>query len=251
MTDMFGWWVPTSFIDACFGIMGATPQHTHQVLTKRVDRAAAWSLRMRERHGFGFSTAPEVCAKSAVEAMGGGWWGRIPVAPMWPLPNVHFGISAEDQKSFDERIGFVHSVPAAVHYLSLEPLLGSIKLNATARLHIDWAIVGGESGQSARVTRLEHIRGLVWQCHDAGIPLFLKQIGSRPEYAFNEKTEPHGVFTEHPKGGDPNEWPSFLEQDVYGKRQPHLRHPRMMPGDLWPGDPCVFGITGSSLGARS
>ena len=135
MTDMFGAWVPNEWIAACFGVMAATPQHTHQVLTKRAERlpevfASVFGLesfeatvaREAERHGVTWdargSTAHLYSSVPADLASRRAW--------RWPLPNVHLGVSAEDQQRADERIPHLLQCPAAVRFVSAEPLLGPI-----------------------------------------------------------------------------------------------------------------------------
>lgn len=118
----------------------------------------------------------------------------------WPLPNCWLGVSVEDQKRADERIPLLLQTPAAVRFLSVEPLLGPVELDRyclqqdgrypfpklahehrTTWLHLlDWVIVGGESGPGARPCSVEWIRSVLRQCRDAQVPAFCKQLGSRP-----------------------------------------------------------------------
>lgn len=184
MTDMFGDWVPDEWIAACFGVMAATPHHTHQVLTKRPERMLEWF----RWAGLG---ALDRCACLADDML-----ATLPrpqralsFAPgrgiqEWPLPNVHLGVSAEDQQRADERIPLLLQCPAAVWFVSAEPLLGPLGL---ARLFPSahgkrndkfWVIVGGESGPGARPCDVEWIRAIVRQCRDAGTRAFVKQLGS-------------------------------------------------------------------------
>ena len=114
----------------------------------------------------------------------------------WPLPNVWLGVSAEDQATADERIPLLLQTPAAVRFVSLEPLLGPIDLfhikevtgltfNALSRKEgisfrgagLDWVIVGGESGPHARPLHPRWARDLRDQCAAAGVPFFFKQWG--------------------------------------------------------------------------
>jgi protein gp37 len=137
MTDMFGEWVPFEWIAACFGVMAATPRHTHQVLTKRPARALEffdWLDAQLVSNG-----GPTVNA-----ARGARWhtWQHIDdfkvydeAQPwIWPLPNVWLGVSVEDQKRANERIPLLLRCPATVRFLSCEPLLGPVDLSAS--LHI-------------------------------------------------------------------------------------------------------------------
>lgn len=151
-------------------------------------------------------------------------------------PNVWYGTTVEDQARADERIPQLLAVPAAVRFLSVEPLLGpvdlrpyldgstrwSVRTNAT---NVDWVIVGGESGPGARPCDVAWIRSIVDRCIDAGVPVFVKQIGAFPVTAnANLDDWPDDAVLVHhgegaaagraklrdPKGGDPAEWPEDL-----------------------------------------
>lgn len=126
--------------------------------------------------------------------------------------NVWVIASVEDQER-TTRISDLLKIPAVVHGLSCEPLLGPLSLGlqeyqgpqpANAG-HIDWVIVGGESGRNARPCNVEWIRSIKDQCKAAGVACLVKQIGSNP--IANITT----VLPHHPKGGDPSEWPTDLQ----------------------------------------
>lgn len=138
MSDLFHEDVPESFIRQVFDTMVVAKQHTFQILTKRAERLA--------------ELAP-----------------RLP----WPA-NVWMGVSVEDSRVVD-RIGFLQQVPAAVRFLSLEPLIGPLHDLPLARIH--WAIVGGESGPHARPMQREWATSILRQCRDAGVAFFFKQWG--------------------------------------------------------------------------
>lgn len=89
--------------------------------------------------------------------------------------NVWLGTSVEDQAAADERVGVLGRVPARVHFLSMEPLLGPVKLAFPSV--IDWVIVGGESGPDARPMHPDWVRSIRDQCRDAGIAFHFKQWG--------------------------------------------------------------------------
>lgn len=103
----------------------------------------------------------------------------------WPLPNVWLGISAEDQPAADERIPLLLQCPAAVRFVSCEPLLGPISLGMLGTREnwrpvydgIRWVIAGGESGPKARPMHPDWVRSLRDQCQEAGVPFFFKQWG--------------------------------------------------------------------------
>ena len=106
---------------------------------------------------------------------------------LWPWPNVWLGTTVENQGEADRRIPHLLAVPAKVHFLSCEPLLGPLDLarwlgrTAAGRFHaepiIDWIITGGESGPGARPAHPDWFRSLRDQCAAAGVPFFFKQWG--------------------------------------------------------------------------
>lgn len=138
MSDLFHDRVPLGFIQRVFRVMEQAEQHTFQILTKRADRLA------------------EVAAELS-----------------WPS-NVWMGVSVENV-DFKWRIDRLLEVPAAVRFLSLEPLLGPLDNLALAGIH--WVIVGGESGSGARPMRRTWVREIRRQCRAADVPFFFKQWG--------------------------------------------------------------------------
>lgn len=209
MSDLFHEGVADETIDKVFAVMALCPQHTFQVLTKRAARmhryfdfddldrrinGHIWSL-LGTPHG------------RKIEH-GGNWRAQL------PLPNVWLGVSAEDQPRADERIGYLLDTPAAIRFVSLEPLLGAIDVHPhlfiythadNARLadesddvianpldfndpattpaedictpRLDWVIAGGESGKGARPMHPDWVRSLRDQCAAAKVPFFFKQWG--------------------------------------------------------------------------
>jgi protein gp37 len=221
MSDLFHEDVPDEFIAAVFGVMQACPDHTFQVLTKRAVRLPDWfNWVEKSRRGYWHGTAGLLMdclnkhGKAIYEMAKAGFkratrlrWPDMPdpvtslgdssLGPDWPLPNVWIGVSTEDQKAADGRIPHLLKTPAAVRFLSVEPLLGPIDLRfeewqqdgpdespyhavTAAGQGISWVIVGGESGPNARPCDLAWIRSIVRQCQSAGVHPFVKQIGSRP-----------------------------------------------------------------------
>ncbi len=205
MSDLFHESVPFAFIDRVFAVMAATPQHTYQVLTKRPERMAEYFSDPESRRRV---------------------WNRRcdlgkPGPPMeWPLPNVWLGTSVEDQAAADARIPHLLRTPAAVRFLSCEPLLGPVDLtlvdfDGATGLHvlehpprqIDWVIVGGESGGGARGFNVRWARQLVDQCRAAGVAVFVKQLGARP---FDTEASERLQLRDR-KGGWMREWPEDLQ----------------------------------------
>jgi protein gp37 len=188
--------------------------HTFQVLTKR-------ALRMRDL------VAPSNLGTS--EGRAGFWDGsRFRPAP----PNIWLGVSVENQAAADERIPLLLETPAAVRFLSVEPLLGPVNLSrwlkpkpmphdvtgaATRAIlgrhadrwlnTIDWVIVGGESGPGARPCDVAWIRSVVEQCTAAGVPCFVKQMGSHAGVTVQQEFVQQRFSK---KGGDMVEWPEDL-----------------------------------------
>lgn len=181
MSDLFHEDVPDRFIESVFHAMAMCPQHTFQVLTKRASRLPAWFKTLNDV-GLGFDGKARERGKLMMGA----------VEYDWPLHNVWLGVSVEDQARADERIPHLLQTPAAVRFLSCEPLLGRIRLRdvpglnklpavhvaeGCGRAGVDWVIVGGESGRDARIMHPDWARSLRDQCQDAGVPFFFKQWG--------------------------------------------------------------------------
>jgi protein gp37 len=200
--DLFHENVPWEWLDQTFDVMERADWHTYQVLTKRSAEMLAY---IKHRYA-----------------------GRTPPKHIW------LGVSAERQKEADERIPDLLATPAAVRFVSLEPLLGPIDLThiriplagasymtrsaleATDNLNkgaatpgrdqrLDWIILGGESGDGARPFDIDWARSILRQCKVAGVPAFMKQLGSNP---YSDGRPMHAA----PRGkyGDPAGWPPEL-----------------------------------------
>jgi protein gp37 len=198
MSDLFHDDVPWEFIDAVFGVMAVTTRHTYQILTKRPERMRAYIERLQGKTENELHFFPSRISHRAAEFLGR---GSDNCGPRWPLENVWLGVSAEDQKTFDERWPHLRETPAAVRFLSAEPLLGPIDATHSCNgfefsdalrgrkwhdadhgaraetTRLDWVITGGESGPKARASHPDHFRSLRDQCHAAGVPFFFKQWG--------------------------------------------------------------------------
>lgn len=179
MSDLFHRDVPDQYIAGVFAVMARAPQHTFQILTKRHGRMRS----LLNEHNF------------AARVMG-------PDDFEWPLPNVWMGVSVEDQRLADVRVRVLLRTPAAVRFLSCEPLLGPIDLAKSIEPNfavsglknldgLHWVIVGGESGPKARPMHPDWARGLRDQCTSAGIPFHFKQWG---EWAPEDQTPPDTVI---------------------------------------------------------
>ncbi len=134
--------------------------------------------------------------------------------------NVWIIASAENQAMAEKRIPELLKIPAVVRGLSIEPMLGPIDLSLE---HLDWVIVGGESGKNARPCEPQWIRSIVEQCKSASVPCFVKQLGSKPYW--NPSPDAPAKYADrvaafeikHPKGGDPSEWPEDLRVQQFPK----------------------------------
>ena len=217
--DLFHEDVPDEWISKVWAVMETAHWHTFQVLTKRPQRMRRW--------------LPEV------------WYtGKV-------LPNVWLGVSAEDQERADERIPVLLEIPAAVRFLSAEPLLGPIDLTRlrdtsetwldavagrwgrnrepssvwTGAPSLDWVIVGGESGPGARPMHPAWARSLRDQCAADGVPFHFKQWG---EWAPVEDLRDFKVGEDVSYDGENGE---FLRR--VGKK----RAGRLLDGRTWDGSP--------------
>ena len=195
--DLFHENVPDAWIDRVFAVMALAPQHTFQVLTKRPERMLSYLLDSGYR--------AEMIGIDA-EAMSGLDRHLPDGSQHWPLPlpNVWLGVSVEHQDAADMRIPLLLQTPAAVRWISAEPLLGSINLmsldlgelywlSALTGIEyiqhdggmpskgpfavIDWVVCGGESGVSARPMHPDWARTLRDQCAGADVPFLFKQWG--------------------------------------------------------------------------
>lgn len=178
MSDLFHDEVPDNFIDQVFAVMAVSLRHTYQVLTKRPERMQKY-FADPETQGRVAAIVGEILELMACKL------------GAWPLPNVWLGVSVENQEAADERIPHLLNTPAAVRFLSVEPLLGPVSLRpyfhgmgALVNVRppivtpkIDWVIVGGESGPGARPMHPEWARSLRDQCEAANVPFLFKQWG--------------------------------------------------------------------------
>lgn len=249
MTDLFGEWVSDEQLDRVFAVMALCSHLTFQCLTKRPERMRAYveSLAALDGRARARRLAGPLAAGASDENT-----GPLP----WPLPNLWPGVSVEDQATADERIPHLLATPAAVRFVSVEPLLDRVDLtwlrthegntNALAGWRsddfescgvprrtvnrIDWVIVGGESGPGARPCDVAWIRSLVEQARAAAVPVFAKQLGAHYVDAVNgiggvaARPDPTLVPSirrlRDRKGGDPSEWPEDLRVREFPKETP-------------------------------
>ena len=233
MSDLFHAKVTDEFIAKTFAVMALTPQHTYQILSKRHGRMRSLlgGSDFEKLVDRALLTMP---VASDPKRTGRSW--PLP-KPGWPLPNVHLGVSVEDQKRADLRIPALIDTPAAVRFLSMEPLIGPVDLCGplvpgrgrprltywldgrpgfgdpvptgtgiemrplTTGPRLDWVIIGGESGPGARPMNPAWATQIVQECQHSNVPVFVKQLGAvwaRENSASDTK------------GGKPADWPEAL-----------------------------------------
>jgi protein gp37 len=235
MSDLFHEALDFHDIAAVYGVMAAAMKHTFQVLTKRPERRRAFMRWMTELTGATDALGAPPFANMKTNPILGGMMAAgqrgvtfppIPLdapPPAWPLPNVWEGVSVEDQATADARIPLLLQTPAAKHFVSYEPALGPVDFARWLSIRrstglsewvkdgernlLDWIIVGGESGPHARPFYTDWARLVLRQCRAAGVPCFIKQLGSF--WAKRHKADP--------KGGDPAEWPADLRVREFPK----------------------------------
>lgn len=205
MSDLFHEDVPGAFIEEVFARMAVTPQHMYQILTKRPARMLEW-FTTGYRDGMVAGAAQQAGYRHLLP--------RVPLSEFWPLPNVWLGVSVENQRMADERIPLLLQTPAAVRFLSCEPLLSRVDLArflpapdtdgdcarcglpwqpdrdwevrhecspGFGEAGIDWVIVGGESGPVTRPFDPDWARLIRDDCAQSETPFFMKQLGgARP-----------------------------------------------------------------------
>lgn len=189
MTDLFAEFVTDEMIDRVFAVMALCPQHTFQVLTKRSARMRAYVTARPQAIWDRHALAVEPKASERLKALD------------WPLPNVWLGVSAEDQENADSRIPDLLATPAAVRFVSAEPLLGPIlfsKVPGFNRVNLSlwnwWVIVGGESGRGARPMHPAWARLIRDQCGIANVPFFFKQWGEHFPVDFTDGPSAHDAW---------------------------------------------------------
>lgn len=226
MSDLFHEDVPEDYMDRMFAVMALCPQHTFQVLTKRPER-------MRDYWAQPDLSERILQAQREIRQQVKGY----PLVSL-RIPNLWLGVSVEDQATAEARIPLLLQTPAPVRFVSYEPALEAVDFSAwlpcleiggvEGERFLSWIIVGGESGPNARLFDLTWARQTVQQCREAGVPVFIKQLGSAPMLPYEEWIRSQewqivlpGTHNHTPgryiklamsdkKGGDPSEWPEDL-----------------------------------------
>jgi protein gp37 len=263
MSDLFHESLPFEHIAAVFGVMHAAMDHTFQVLTKRPRRALEFANWLSVHGGLGpyirsnadalrgFFDAVrriETVKGRRARSLKDPWMQVFNAAAVWsaaPLLNVWLGVSVSNQANADERIPLLLQCPAAVRFVSYEPALGPIDFDRWLYVcegpriqpcescdgqgpnpqKLDWIIVGGESGNGARPFWVPWARSVKTQCAEAGVALFVKQLGAHPwvtqledmtcwatsvDVVDDLAVGPSELLLNDRKGGDWLEWPKDL-----------------------------------------
>jgi protein gp37 len=260
--DLFHESVPDDWIDRIFAVMALAPQHTFQVLTKRPDRMRGYLVASRSaaicREAFDLVCEDHIANPKSRLGDRCIMTGDIPHLRNWPLPNVWLGTSIEDQATADARIPHLLDTPAAVRFLSAEPLLGPVDLTEIAhhrpdlrafvvydalrgyggfsgnRMNrLDWVICGGESGPGARPMHPDWARSLRDQCEAAEVAFFYKQTGEwlHETQATADQWDPIGAAARNI-----HLWPDGTMSLRFGKKAAG----RLLDGREWdqmPGEP--------------
>lgn len=229
MSDLF--YESVSFENLCeiFDVMGSTPHHIYQILTKRPDRMAELVPLIYR----------ELAAREGLELSD----------DFEPPSHIWLGVTVENQKAADELIPLLLQTPAAVRFLSCEPLLGGLNLGRIRTLeafsedgpgtinaltgemfdadrsightdNIDWVIVGGESGPKARPCDIDWVRSIIGQCDAMAIPCFVKQLGSKPVFSEHDYPDCQEPWLVTGKGSNMDEWP----EDIRVRQMPRGQH---------------------------
>ena len=236
MSDLFHESITDEQLDQIFAVMALTPQHTYQVLTKRPERMLRYSLSRLESNKI----------LNAVKVNFAKWCEPGTVLPSRPYQNIWLGCTVENQQTADKRIPLLLQTPAAVRFLSCEPLLERVFLRVPSNPEsksmkllnamglavpdylpvskedgLHWVIVGGESGPKARPFDIGWARSIIQQCKPAGVPVFVKQLGKEVFEDWNSESAKFlgsTALTRVPvtgKGNDMSEWPEDLRVREY------------------------------------
>jgi len=173
MGDLFHESVPFEWVNQVMAIIAICQQHTFQILTKRPERMKQYFAPIG-----GTTRRDWVASKMA---------RKLNVStlkfPDWPLPNLWLGVTAENQVMADKRIPILLQIPAAIRFVSVEPMLGPVDIHphglSPDRPLLDWVICGGETGHNARPIHCIWVQALKEQCRLANVPFFFKSWGGK------------------------------------------------------------------------
>lgn len=225
MGDLFHDTVPFKLINEVFAITQIATQHTYLILTKRPKRVLEFV----------------------------NWINSIEIPRLPPInfmhfdKNIWFGVTAENQQTADERIPILLQIPAAVRFVSCEPLLSEIDFShlPESGAELDWVIVGGESGPGARPMHPDWARSIRDQCQAAGVPFFFKQWGNWcPESGGYYDLKNVALFNDEQNGKQPiylrdlepdrrDNWDEYQPGDTHMYRVGKKKAGRILNGRAW------------------
>jgi protein gp37 len=205
MSDLFHERVLDAWRDEAYGVMALCPQHTFQILTKRPQVMSR------------YFAAPDIWQRIEAEAR------RIyknrhgkPYPSeghlQGPLPNVWHGVSVENQAAATFRVPLLLRVPSARHYVAAEPLLAPLRLSHWLGAdRVSWVVVSGEGGPDARPCDVAWIGSLIEQGKAAGVPIFVKQLGTATNvYGATHETGHSPTDTRTRRASEMDEWPEEI-----------------------------------------
>jgi len=239
-SDLFHSDVPFEFIDKAIAVMVLRPHHRFLLLTKRPHLMAdywSWTGHIKDRR----KPCPcrqccivrkigEILESAGMPKVDAHFGAAHHLSQNWPLPNVALGTSIEDQQRADERIPLLLQCPAAMRFISVEPMLGPVNLHHLVKGYCpthdsdsgfchggcpddrrpDWVIIGCESGPKRRPCDWHWMRNLLGQCQDAGVPAFVKQVPTDGRIRYSVSRDP----AEWPTYLRVRQWPKFLQPEV-------------------------------------
>jgi protein gp37 len=187
MTDLFHPLVPFGLLDQIFAIVALCQQHTFQILTKRPERMKEYFDTSTNNPMADISIWANSISEGQYSVMGN----------KLPLPNLWIGVTAENQACADKRIPILLQIPAAVRFVSIEPMLGLVDLNkynliredwkkwmgSTIETYLDWVICGPENGKIKRECNIDWEIDLYRQCKETNTAFYCKNdIGLPKEF---------------------------------------------------------------------
>jgi protein gp37 len=205
MSDLFHERIPDAWRDEAYGVMALCPQHVFQVLTKRPQGMAR------------YFSASDIWERIETEARRIYQERHSQQFPsdghlQGPLPNVWHGVSVENQAAANFRVPMLLKVPSARHYVAAEPLLAPLRLSRwLGGAGVSWVLVSGEGGPEARPCDVAWIRSLIEQGKTAGVPIFVKQLGTATNvYGATQETGHSPADTRIRRASDMDEWPEAV-----------------------------------------
>lgn len=208
MSDLFHPKVPFDFIDKVMAVIGVT-NHIYQILTKRPERMKMYFSKEGQR----LSKTLDVVRKRRKNK-------KLLWVRRWPWSNIWLGASISTQADANKNIPILLQIPAAVRFVSIEPMLESVELDDMCKFpagppatgyisgsalkegpygKLNWVIVGCESGPKQRPCKTEWIRDIVEQCRDSNVPVFVKQVTVKGKCSKKPKEWPPDLrFQEYP-----------------------------------------------------